>query len=380
MFEVKKDLRVGNVREDAVEQLAGYVRQRTDAMNQRYVGVLTDGAEWHAVPPRGRGPGGSCPPFERRHRLRPTSRVSPSGSKARSRRPSASCRRHARSTRRLGAASPAHALDSAELAALYDANRDHPTVQAQARALGQAAATAFGTNFADDDSLFVDHTLLVAMAEVIAHAVVGFDPGIRRIASATLMSGQRSPRRGSRGVVEADFFDWIVEVPGGDRFVKSLARRLTRFAWDDVEHDVMKVLYESRHQPPRPRHHLGEYYTPDWLAEEIVDEVVDDPLDAARARPGVRLRNVPVPRRAPLPRSCRGRRHRQTPRPSAASPRTCIGVDVHPVAVTLARVTYLLAIGVTRLQADDRPPFAVPVYLGDCSSGARRPRCSPTRA
>jgi hypothetical protein len=40
------------------------------------------------------------------------------------------------------------------------------------------------------------------------------------------------------------------------------------------------------------------------------------------------------------------------------------GIDVHPVAVALARVTYLLAIGGARLQAA-RDPFTVPVYLGD---------------
>lgn len=39
------------------------------------------------------------------------------------------------------------------------------------------------------------------------------------------------------------------------------------------------------------------------------------------------------------------------------------GVDVHPVAVTLARVTYLLAIGLDRLQ--DRGEIGVPVNIGD---------------
>ena len=38
---------------------------------------------------------------------------------------------------------------------------------------------------------------------------------------------------------------------------------------------------------------------------------------------------------------------------------------MHPVAVTLARVTYLLAIGQERLLEEDRPGFHVPVYLGD---------------
>lgn len=47
VFEVKRDLRVGNVRHDAVVQLAGNVQSRTHDLQQRYVGVLTDGAEWH---------------------------------------------------------------------------------------------------------------------------------------------------------------------------------------------------------------------------------------------------------------------------------------------------------------------------------------------
>ena len=46
VIEVKRDLDVGNVRNDAIEQLAGYVSQRIALLGQRYVGVLTDGVEW----------------------------------------------------------------------------------------------------------------------------------------------------------------------------------------------------------------------------------------------------------------------------------------------------------------------------------------------
>jgi hypothetical protein len=45
--------------------------------------------------------------------------------------------------------------------------------------------------------------------------------------------------------------------------------------------------------------------------------------------------------------------------------RHVLGMDLHPVAVTLARVTYLLAIGPDRLKNEDRGPIQVPVYLGD---------------
>lgn len=113
VFEVKRDLRVGNVRVDAVEQLAGYVRQRTEAMNQRYVGVLTDGAEWHLyhlvgsvlslvsslqVDPSDADVDGLAVWLEAV--LATVDRITPNPREI---------------ARRLGAESPSHALDAAEL-------------------------------------------------------------------------------------------------------------------------------------------------------------------------------------------------------------------------------------------------------------------------
>ena len=46
MIEVKRDLRRAGVLDDAIKQLAGYVESREAEMKRRYVGVLTDGAEW----------------------------------------------------------------------------------------------------------------------------------------------------------------------------------------------------------------------------------------------------------------------------------------------------------------------------------------------
>src|SRR6266540_5634380 len=46
VIEVKRDLRRGRVRTEALEQLAGYVERRAQQTGSRYVGVLTDGTEW----------------------------------------------------------------------------------------------------------------------------------------------------------------------------------------------------------------------------------------------------------------------------------------------------------------------------------------------
>jgi SAM-dependent methyltransferase len=221
--------------------------------------------------------------------------------------------------------------------------------------------TALGTSFEDDDALFVEHSLLVATAEVIAHAVVGLEPAV--LPPAKILSGQQFAQAGISGVVEEDFFDWVVEVPGGESFVRTLARRLTRFDWDNVEHDVMKVLYESVIETGW-RHRLGEYYTPDWLAERMVGEMADAPLEQRVLDPscgsGTFLFHAV--------------RHYLEAADTAGmgaadalvgATRSVLGIDVHPVAITLARLTYLLAIGRERLQTPGRPNFHVPVYLGD---------------
>src|SRR5699024_12205718 len=46
-------------------------------------------------------------------------------------------------------------------------------------------------------------------------------------------------------VVEADFFDWVLSAEHGRAFIRHLIRRIAAFNWHNVEHDVLKVLYES---------------------------------------------------------------------------------------------------------------------------------------
>jgi hypothetical protein len=360
VIETKRDLRQGNVQSEAEKQLAGYVRDRSHRLGQRYVGILTDGADWRLYHV---GPDDALHEVSR-FELSPTAPDAEAlaiwleGALA----TVEAIRPTPREIeRRLGARSSAHALDYAELAALYEANREHPTVKLKRELWARLLRTAFGTSFEDDARLFVEHSLLVATAEVIAHAVVDIDPSM--LAPATVLSGQRFEQAGISGVVEEDFFDWVIEVPGGESFVRSLARRLMRFAWGDVEHDVMKVLYESV-IPADQRHKLGEYYTPDWLAERMVIEVVDAPLEQRVLDPacgsGTFLFHAV--------------RHYLEVAEAVGTPpeeaivgatRHVLGIDVHPLAVTFARVTYLLAIGLKRLRATGRPNVHVPVYLGD---------------
>ncbi len=262
---------------------------------------------------------------------------------------------------RLGADSPSHQLDFADLLALFEAHRTHPSVAVKRELWGKLLTTALGTSFRDDDALFVEHTLLVATAEVIAHAVVGYAP--EQLSPSTMLSGALFEEAQITGVVEEDFFDWLIEVEGGNEFVRALARRLGRFDWGAVQHDVLKILYESV-IGRLERYSLGEYYTPDWLAERMVTEVVTEPLTERVLDPacGSGTFLFHAVRRYLAGADEAGLSVSEAIRGVATH---VMGVDLHPVAVTLARVTYLLAIGMERIASPARDAVTVPVYLGD---------------
>lgn len=358
VIEVKRDLRRGRIREEAREQLGGYVETRAEQTGRRYVGILSDGAEWICYDLRDGELEQVTTTTITSVDQADTLLVWLEGVLATARDITPSPREIAA---RLGARSSAHELDRATIAALYAANRDNPSIRMKRGLWSRLLTSTLGTQFEDSDDLFVEHTLLVNSAEIIAHSLLGIN--VEAVEPAALLAGNVFEESGIYGVVEQDFFDWVVEVEGGSRFVRALARRLSRFDWASVDQDVLKVLYESVIGTDT-RKRLGEYYTPDWLAELVVDAVVADPLEARVLDPacGSGTFLFHAVRRFLAASDDAGRTLGETLR---AVSRHVQGMDLHPVAVTLARVTYLLAIGRARLTGEGRGAIFIPVYLGD---------------
>lgn len=361
VIEVRGNLRGPGVAQSALEGLSEYCATQARSIGGYYAAILTDGAEWHLYLSDGHDlqhihtwqsettiPGPNSLGAWLESILSSRINVKPSPSEI---------------LRRLGASSPFYAFSTAVVAGMYRSCRSDPNVKVRRRLWSRLLTTAQGTNFSDDDTLFIDHTLLVTMAKVIGHIVLDYDLRSSAVAAKDIMSGAKFAEAGIGGAVEADFFDWISAAPGGSEFVADLVRKLTRFSWDEVEHDVMKVLYQSIIRP-EVRHKLGEYYTPDWLAEIITRECVPTPLEARILDPscGSGTFLFHAVRRYLAASDAEGCESGALV-PSLVD--HIIGIDVNPVAVTLARITYLLAIGSERLRARNRMPFDVPVYLGD---------------
>ena len=252
----------------------------------------------------------------------------------------------------------------AELNRLWAEVGDHPEARLKRDLWDGLLRQVYGDDVGSD-ALFLQHTYLTILVKAIAARVLDLevdDP-------AEMLSGRLLTNEGIVGAVEADFFDWPLLAEGGVELVRSLARETVRFRLRDVEVDVLKSLYESLIDPDE-RHDLGEYYTPDWLAARVVAAAVPRPLAQRVLDPSCGSGTFLFHALRLL--IAAGREARLPPAEivTACADRV-FGIDVHPVAVALARVTWLLALGDL---IQDRPPtLSVPVYMGDSMQWSLRP-------
>lgn len=354
----KKPLASATVLAKAVDQLAGYVTVRTEELGQRYVGVLTDGQRWmlyHALPDGQLahvdtfnltgGGGAEQLAAWLEVVLATTDQILPVPREI---------------LRRLGAGSPGFELDLADLRALYASIRHDPEVKLKRELWARLLVAALGTSFEATDDLFGTHTYLVLTAELWPmpsseltsasrgptsarswRATTSTSPACTASWRLTSSTGPPCPRRAPR---------WCGRSPAataastGPRSNTTSSKRST------------SVIDSST------RRKLGEYYTPDWLAQRMVDEVFDDPAEQRLLDPscGSGTFLFWAVRRALAAYDAAGL---SNPEALEKVVSRVAGIDLHPVAVTLARVTYLLAIGRERL--GDRGPLTIPVFLGD---------------
>ena len=270
-------------------------------------------------------------------------------------------------TEHFGPDSPRYRKDIARLKELYTRNKDSETIRVKVRLWGDLLRAALGEAVGeteDVDDLFVRHTYLSMVVGMVVQATFGID--IYELAENDpddLLKGRKFQNdTGLQGVVESDFFAWPAEVDGGVPLLKALANRIARFDWTNAPPDIAAILYETV-IPPDERRRLGEYYTPDWLARAMVRELVTDPLEQRVLDPACGSGTFIV--------EAVNHFMEQAGREGLAGEElfdrlhdAVTGIDVHPVAVHLARAAWTLAAR-PAIASSDKSSVSVPIYLGD---------------
>jgi SAM-dependent methyltransferase len=260
-----------------------------------------------------------------------------------------------------------------------------------------ALASNFGVSVEEPDPLllfFSIHTYYATFIKLLAVQIASYyafprlGTGLHQVASYAserLHSYLEKMERGGvftdfgvNNFLEGDFFGWYLDLWGEetDHAIRQVITQLALYSLVTLDvdpeetRDLLKKLYQDL-MPRKLRHALGEYYTPDWLAERLLNQLCGAPKKGERPSidPDQRLLDPACGSGTFLVLAIRRMRNwaeeRMMPEHEVLEKilSNVVGFDLNPLAVISARTNYLLALG--DLVQHRRGEISIPVYLAD---------------
>jgi hypothetical protein len=175
----------------------------------------------------------------------------------------------------------------------------------------------------------------------------------------------------------ADYFAWYLDEWNNElaKQIFDVTQRLLEYEPATVElnpervKDLFKRLYQNL-VPRDVRHSIGEYFTPDWLAELLLDEV------GYHGNPSERILDPACGSGTFLVLAIK--RVREHAEENFVDQRTLLkslienvkGMDLNPLAVLASKANYLIALS-DLLRYRPREGIEIPIYLADSISVIR---------
>jgi hypothetical protein len=229
------------------------------------------------------------------------------------------------------------------------------------------------------------------LMKLLAYQVVGFytlknvaglvlaeweklDSAVLKEKLAELEDGGIFRSLGIRNFLEGDLLSWYLNDWNDpiEKAIRGIVERLNQYDPETMElvpdetRDILKKLYQFL-VPKQIRHDLGEFYTPDWLAERTLNQV------------GYGVKEKDLLKKRLLDPGCGSgtfdilaiKRAKEHARIYGISPaetlelitKNIVGFDLNPLAVISARTNYLLAIA--DLLKFKKGEITIPIYLCD---------------
>ena len=272
--------------------------------------------------------------------------------------------------RHFGSDSDAFHAGNLLLHEAYQEHRDDPTVAVKRRLWQDLLQVALGKDAAaagdESDWLFIRHTYITSLIAVIMQQrLLGEVSRHAAERPNALLKGQILAEQSDlHGIIDADLFTWPTEV-GESTYLREIARVVEQFDWTQNATEVAPTLYQNV-ITQEERKKLGEYYTPRWLAKEITETVVNFPLSQRVLDPSCGSGTFIETAVERILNHSDGLSRTATLKKLQEN---VVGIDIHPVAVQLAKATWVMAaadtIRAARVEGTGTGAVSAPIYLGD---------------
>ncbi|MEO0074846.1 MAG: N-6 DNA methylase [candidate division WOR-3 bacterium] len=248
------------------------------------------------------------------------------------------------------------------LQTVWQSNKEKPQFKVIYENWDKYLRIVYGSDIAEDE-LFCRHTYLATLAKLMAWRRLTDSSNIVEESDVlSVLEGRYFKNQGIENFLEEDFYSWIVRdeaIKSGIELSRMLLSLLNNYNLRELSEDVLKSLYQEL-VDPKTRHDLGEFYTPDWLAHRMVKKLMQkNPegsfLDASCGS-GTFLYLIIREKRDCLHDKQKTLRHILD---------TVVGIDIHPLAVIVAKTNYILALGDLIRKRQKGEKLNIPIYLAN---------------
>lgn len=269
---------------------------------------------------------------------------------------------------RFGPGSPTYSLMVDELNSLWCKVKDEEDVKLKLELWAKNMEIVYGSKPKEES--FIAHTYLVSLVKMIVCLRLSGDSTASKEKIRSALTGEYLSSYGITNLIEEDYFTWLLH----PRIVNEtldlccrLTRELLRYDFSQIDEDFFKEIYQEIVER-KERHRIGEYYTPEWLTELTLQEALDAWACKDKALP--RILDAYCGSDTFLCNAVRwmnnvlgtGTQRDQTLDTLDTILNSVVGMDINPLAVTIARANYLIALG-DLVNAGKQ--IVIPVYVSD---------------
>ncbi|MGD0017023.1 MAG: N-6 DNA methylase, partial [Verrucomicrobiia bacterium] len=258
---------------------------------------------------------------------------------------------------RFGSTSAVYSASMRLLRELYASVANDSAVKVKFREWNALLAKVYGSALGNED-LFLRHTYLTMVSRVIVTMTLFPKSRRSKMQFRGIVDGEFFKNQNIKNLAEPDFFSWALDTRAENgflEFISGIFSRLDVYNFDKLSEDVLKELYQELVDPVS-RHDLGEYYTPDWLAELTLGQI--------NYRNGRLLDPACGSGTFLFAAVHRLRAQKMTGQKLVEHVLNSItGIDVHPLAIFMAKANLLLALR-AELETYGHDIY-LPVYMAD---------------